>query len=335
MSLEGNLDSEKVYFQSYEHHSIHYDMLNDYYRTIAYEHAITHNCDIFRDKVVLDVGAGTGILSLFAAKAGAKHVFAVEPTSMYKNTEAIVALNNYSDRITVIKAKVEDVTLEMVGGDRVDIIISEWMGYCLLFENMLESVLIARDNLLKDDGILLPDRIQLHAHFANYIDYNHMVNFWDNVHGFDFSIFKGSSIYETILDEVHKDDIASDYGTIFDLSLYDVKSLEDIYRRVFKTTIDLKENTMVNGLCMWFKCIFTQRHKGGEIVELCTSPYSPHTHWKQTMVLFDDHYHMRDLMELSFYFDQPENNHRELTMDIKISSVDDEEDRLEMKRLVC
>jgi type I protein arginine methyltransferase len=52
-------------------------MLKDVVRTKSYQNVITQNSFLFKDKIVLDVGAGTGILSLFCAKAGAKHVYAV------------------------------------------------------------------------------------------------------------------------------------------------------------------------------------------------------------------------------------------------------------------
>lgn len=53
------------------------EMLKDLVRTKTYQNVIYQNKFLFKDKVVLDVGAGTGILSLFCAKAGAKHVYAV------------------------------------------------------------------------------------------------------------------------------------------------------------------------------------------------------------------------------------------------------------------
>lgn len=52
-------------------------MLKDEVRTLSYRSAIYNNKHLFQDKIVLDVGCGTGILSMFAAKAGAKHVYGV------------------------------------------------------------------------------------------------------------------------------------------------------------------------------------------------------------------------------------------------------------------
>ena len=77
-TVTGGIDSsEKVdqnYFSSYEDLDVHSLMLKDQPRTLAYKKYIEKNPDIFCNKVVMDVGAGTGILSLFAAKAGAKKV---------------------------------------------------------------------------------------------------------------------------------------------------------------------------------------------------------------------------------------------------------------------
>lgn len=112
--------------------------------------AIMNNASSFKDKVVLDIGCGTGILSIFAAKAGAKKVYAIDFADIADYATNIVETNNLSNIITVIKSKVEDANIP----EPVDIIISEWMGYFLIYESMLDSVLYARDKWLKPDGIV-------------------------------------------------------------------------------------------------------------------------------------------------------------------------------------
>ncbi|VDL93856.1 unnamed protein product [Schistocephalus solidus] len=108
--------------------------------------ALTQAHNRLHDQVILDVGSGTGILSIFGAKAGAKHVFAVDAAKKTcELAEKIIAENGLASSITVINSQVEDAKLAIL--DRVGAIVSEWMGYCLLYENMLTSVLLARDNL--------------------------------------------------------------------------------------------------------------------------------------------------------------------------------------------
>ena len=58
-------------------------MIKDRQRTKAYFDAINANSKYFKNKIVLDVGAGSGILSIFAAKNGAAHVYAVEKSDFF------------------------------------------------------------------------------------------------------------------------------------------------------------------------------------------------------------------------------------------------------------
>lgn len=96
------------YFRSYSNVGIHEEMLRDSQRTLAYRTAILRNRHLFQGKTVLDVGCGTGILSLFAAKAGAKKVFAVDLASITNQAKLIVNENGFGDVIEVINGKVED-----------------------------------------------------------------------------------------------------------------------------------------------------------------------------------------------------------------------------------
>ena len=58
------------------------------------------------EQIVLDVGCGTGILSMFASQAGAKHVYAVDCSSIIEQAQQIIDINGFTDKITLIKGKV-------------------------------------------------------------------------------------------------------------------------------------------------------------------------------------------------------------------------------------
>jgi protein arginine N-methyltransferase 1 len=129
--------------------------------------------DLFRDKVVLDIGTGSGILAVWAAQAGARKVYAIEYTDMAKHARKVMEANGVDHIVTVIQSSVEDVVLpieqddlevEEEGTERcVDIAVSEWMGYLLLRESMLDSVIRARDRFLKrSTGLMFPSHTTMY-----------------------------------------------------------------------------------------------------------------------------------------------------------------------------
>lgn len=74
----------------------------------------------------------------------------------------------------------EEITLPV---EKVDIIISEWMGYFLLYESMFDCVLYARDKYLAPDGLMFPDRAEIYlATFEDEEYRKSKIEFWDNVH---------------------------------------------------------------------------------------------------------------------------------------------------------
>jgi protein arginine N-methyltransferase 1 len=96
----------------------------------------------------------------FAARAGAKHVIGVDMSSIIEKAKEIVAVNGLSDKITLLQGKMEEVHLPF---PKVDIIISEWMGYFLLYESMLDTVLYARDTYLNPGGLIFPDKATMYV----------------------------------------------------------------------------------------------------------------------------------------------------------------------------
>ena len=87
------------------------NMLQDHVRTGTYQRAVMENKIDFKDKVVVDVGTGSGILALFAAQAGARKVYAVEASAMAEKATEIVAANGFEDVIVVIKGKIEEIEI--------------------------------------------------------------------------------------------------------------------------------------------------------------------------------------------------------------------------------
>jgi len=94
---DGADHSNDPYASSYAHFGIHEEMLKDTVRTLTYRNSMLDNKHLFRDKVVLDVGCGTGILCMFAAKAGAKKVIGVDMSDIIDQAKVIVAANGFAD----------------------------------------------------------------------------------------------------------------------------------------------------------------------------------------------------------------------------------------------
>jgi protein arginine N-methyltransferase 3 len=81
---------------------IHAVMIQDKVRTSTYAGFVLSNPACFRDAVVLDVGCGTGILSLFCAQAGARRVYAVDASGVARKAREIVKANGFEDVITCV-----------------------------------------------------------------------------------------------------------------------------------------------------------------------------------------------------------------------------------------
>merc|ERR1711981_87380 len=219
--MAGMAHSEAHYFNSYNHHGIHEEMLKDEVRTRSYRDSIYQNGHLFKDKVVLDVGCGTAILSMFAVKAGAKHVIGVDMSTIIDKAKEIVAANGMSNKITLLQGKMEEVKLPF---PKVDVIISEWMGYFLLYESMLNTVLYARDKWLSPTGIMMPDQARMWIVGIEDGDYMaEKINFWDNVYGFKMSVLREEAMKEPLVDVVQSASVVTDAQTIYTIDLYKVK----------------------------------------------------------------------------------------------------------------
>ncbi|KAL9237698.1 hypothetical protein vseg_012218 [Gypsophila vaccaria] len=275
--------SAKMYFHYYGQLLHQQNMMQDYVRTGTYYAAVMENRVDFAGKVVVDVGAGSGILSLFAAQAGAKHVYAVEASEMADYARKLIAGNPLlAQRITVIKGKVEEVELP----EKADVLISEPMGTLLVNERMLESYVIARDRFLVPTGKMFPGVGRIHmAPFSDeqlFVEIASKALFWQqqNYFGVDLSSLHGSAFEgyftQPVVDAFDPRLLVApaishviDFSSIKEEQLYEI----DIPLK-FTAAVGVR----VHGLACWFDVLFN-----GSSVQrwLTTAPGSPTTHWYQ------------------------------------------------------
>ena len=279
------LASAKQYFQFYGYLSQQQNMMQDFIRTSTYQNAMLQNYPDFQDKIVLDVGAGSGILSFFAIQAGARRVYAVEASSMALHCEELVRKNNLSDKIIVMYGKIEEVDIP----EDVDTIISEPMGYMLYNERMLESFVHAR-KFLKEGGNMFPTKGDLYlAPFTDealYMEQYSKSNFWyqQSFYGVDISHLR-----EQAFEEYFKQPVVD----TFDIRILTAKPIRHNANFLTVRESDFEEisipfqfpietTAMIHGLAFWFEVAFIGSLK---TVWLSTSPTQQLTHWYQVRCL--------------------------------------------------
>ncbi|KIK65562.1 hypothetical protein GYMLUDRAFT_70665 [Collybiopsis luxurians FD-317 M1] len=249
-------DDDSHYFESYGANDIHAVMIQDKVRTSTYARYILGTPSVFEGATVLDVGCGTGILSLFAARAGAKRVFAVDASDIAVKADKIVKANNLDNVVTVIRGKIEDIQLPE--DFKVDVIISEWMGYALLYESMLDSVLIARDRFLKPNGIMAPSQSKMMFGLCDASELvKDRITFWNDIYGFDMSVMAGELYSEAIIDVVGPHTVLSTPYVLKDLHLSKISNRQLDFISSFKLTSTVDRRTKVSAFILYFDTFFT------------------------------------------------------------------------------
>lgn len=314
-------------------------MLSDRPRQEAYRTAIHSNRELFAGKTVLDVGAGTGILSIFCAQAGASKVYAIEASNIAKLAREIVKDNGLDDIIKVHQTKIEDFQLNAAytddngGSDQrqIDIIVSEWMGFYLVHEAMLDSVLFARDKFLKPTGTMFPQNATICVApcavpnlFDDWTQYDGV-----KMQAFATALRAQKSMKPEIM-LVPAENLLHE-GTVmvwFDLNEVTTADLDEFQ---FNEVIVAQRNGQYQGICLWFDVAFPT-NDDGDTVTLSTAPSAQSTHWKQTVIILPDQYQesvdASEPIALNLLMKRNQENRRQYKLELTILDANDIEHSL-------
>jgi len=290
----------QFFFSSLTKIDIHETMLKDTVRTDAYRDFIYNHKSLFAGKTVLDVGCGTGILSMFCAKAGAARVIAVDNSAIIDKARENVFNNGFADKITCLRGKIEEVSLPI---DTVDIIVSEWMGYCLLYEAMLDSVIWARDKYLKPDGLMVPSHMNMWvAPIADPDFIADHIAFWRDVYGFDMKPMQAGIVDDAQVLNMPANALCAEPFPFLQLSLHSTTVKDLVFKRKWQAKLTQGIDAL-DGFIIWFDSFFmTSRDDkvpedakaeewtkaGKKGIAFTTGPMAKETHWKQGVMLIDN-----------------------------------------------
>ncbi|KAI8570856.1 hypothetical protein RHMOL_Rhmol01G0070000 [Rhododendron molle] len=335
------------YFCTYSFLYHQKEMLCDRVRMNAYYNAVFDNRDHFIGKTVLDVGTGSGILAIWAGQAGAKKVYAVEATKMSEHARELVKANNLQNVVEVIEGSIEDVNLP----EKVDVIISEWMGYFLLRESMFDSVIFARDRWLKPTGVMYPSNARMwlapiRSRLADHkmSDYEGSMSGWCSFldetkayYGVDMSVLtkpyseeqKKYYLQTSLWNNLHPNQVIGTAAIIKEIDCLTVTVNDILNVRASISSSISAEETRLCGFAGWFDVHFrgSKENPAQQEIELTTAPSENHsTHWGQQVFLLHPPICVgeRDNLNINFSMVRSKENHRlmevELGCEIRKSS---------------
>lgn len=259
----------------YAEFEVHRTMIRDRVRTGAFQRAI--DSVVRAGDIVLDVGAGSGILSVFAARAGAARVYAVEQTSIAVLAQQLAAANGVAEIIEVIQGDIMDIELP----ERVDVIVSEWLGGFGIDEGMLIPVIAARDRWLKPGGVMIPHSVTAWTALVYDRYLLETVDFLrDNPYGLELEELIDKTVneisYSGSFRHLEAGDRRSEPGRLWTTNA-DLITLQRAQApHEAETRLPIHDQGIANALALWFSAELAPD------ISLSIGPGDPRTHWGMT-----------------------------------------------------
>ena len=258
---------------------IHRLMLRDEVRTGTFKEAILQS--VVEGDVVLDIGSGSGILSILAAKAGAMKVYAVEKTGIANFARELIEKNGLKDCVKIFEDNIENISLPQ----KVDVIVSEWMGGFAVDENLLSPLLTARDRWLKPEGKILPHHVTSWMALALDINHDTEMQFWKSrPYEVDMDLVRQYTVQEVLWTRhnVTDESLLSKPKQMWEIDLhaYPIEQAKGPFNSSLSFSV-IREGKL-NALATWFNATFPSN------IKLSNAPGAPKTHWGRYVFPLDN-----------------------------------------------
>jgi len=248
----------------------HFPMLNDQVRNDVYYEAISRA--ITPEDIVLDIGTGSGLLAMMAAKAGAKHIYACEVIKpVAEMARQIVKENGFADKISIIDKSSTILEIGLDLPEPATVLVSEILDIALLGEGVLPSLKHAKNCLITQNATIIPASAKMWGLLVNCKNFKKM-NTVENVHGFDLKAFNyfhhTSHSFDLEKDEHHA------LSEPFEVFSIDFKNIPD-GPQTFTINIPIISDGTAQAVVAWFDLILFDN------IEFSTRKGERHNHWRQ------------------------------------------------------
>jgi len=288
------------YLQYYGQMKNQEGMLRDPVRIEAYQAALASVSPQLQGATVMDIGTGSGILALLAARHGARRVYAVEASrDIARVASRLARSNGFTGIVEVVPKHLEEVTDEEVAPGSVDVIMSELFSHFLVGEVGLQVVTEARRRFLRPGGLVLPSTAQLRLspfedrELGAELRGRHA--FWRqrDFYGLDLSaalpLAEEQTLRQNVVDVVEPAAllVAPSEAPSHELDLAGPDD-PDVWRRIsFEVAFPPRaRDTVVDGICGWWDAFFPAPN-GGPVPVLSTAPDATPTVWAQCRFLLE------------------------------------------------
>jgi len=256
-------------FGGYKGIHFHNTLLQDKIRTNSFKKAIFKT--VKKGDVVLDLGSGLGILSFFAHNAGAKKIYSIEiEKHLIKTAKEIAKKNKMDDKIKFINKDSRLVELP----EKVDVIVSECLGYFAIQGNMISAVIDARDRFLKKEGKVIPEEITMHIAPIQSFSHFRNINYWNMEKSYNIDLspvqkLASNNIYLTTMNQKHF------ISTPKEIKKINMTNDHPNEMMNVKEKFSISEPCNFHGWCGWFDVNLCRG------VSFSTSPLNKKTVWQQ------------------------------------------------------